>query len=323
MRVSGLLPFMLAAAPAMVAARGTLGLSLGHYKGENTCKGKEDWEDDLKNLKDVTKLVRTYTSSECHTAENILPVAAQYGFKVVLGTWVGPQNKDDESTDDKSFNADLEALKTVIPRGKNADAVHAITVGSETLYRGDLTGPQLHRYIREMAKAFKEYKDIKIGTADSWNKFADGTGDSLFTDNENGPMVTYVLANAFAYWQGTDAKDAYKTYFKDMRGAMEHIQKIAGDNADKINVVTGETGWPTDGGTDYENAKAGTKNAEHFWKTGVCGMLDWGVDLFYFEAFDESFKPDTKGDNGEIKNEKHWGLRTADRSPKFDISCPK
>jgi len=52
-------------------------------------------------------------------------------------------------------------------------------------------------------------------------------------------------------------------------------------------------------------------------------MLDWGVDLFYFEAFDESWKPDSTGDNGQPQSEKHWGLFTDDRSSKFDTSCPK
>lgn len=78
-----------------------------------------------------------------------------------------------------------------------------------------------------------------------------------------------------------------------------------------------------DGGSDYEAAKAGTQNAEQFWKTGVCGMLAWGVDLFYFEAFDESWKPNSVGDNGQAMNEQHWGLYTADRKSKFDTSCPK
>jgi glucan 1,3-beta-glucosidase len=32
-------------------------------------------------------------------------------------------------------------------------------------------------------------KGILVGTADSWNKFADGTGDALFTQE---PIVTYV-----------------------------------------------------------------------------------------------------------------------------------
>lgn len=51
-------------------------------------------------------------------------------------------------------------------------------------------------------------------------------------------------------------------------------------------------------------------------------MLAWGVDVFYFEAFDESWKPLSKGDNGQMMDETHWGMFTADRKPKFDASCP-
>lgn len=68
---------------------------------------------------------------------------------------------------------------------------------------------------------------------------------------------------------------------------------------------------------------AGTANAERYWKESVCGILAWGVDVFYFEAFDESWKPESKGDNGQMMNEKNWGLLTADRKPKFDMACPK
>ena len=154
---------------------------------------------------------------------------------------VGAQAKNDLSTNDASFQKDFAALKKAVPGYE--DVIEAITVGSETLYRGDQTGPSLHNYIGLVANQFKS---ITVGTADSWNKFADGTADDLFTTNtEAAPLVTYVLANAFAYWQGTVVDQAYKTYFDDMSGAMEHIQKVAGDNADKIRVINGETGWPT------------------------------------------------------------------------------
>ena len=49
------------------------------------------------------------------------------------------------------------------------------------------------------------------------------------------------------------------------------------------------TDWSfSTGGSDYgSNAKAGTDNAQTFWDEGVCGMLAWGGNVFYFEAFDE------------------------------------
>jgi glucan 1,3-beta-glucosidase len=76
-----------------------------------------------------------------------------------------------------------------------------------------------------------------------------------------------------------------------------------------------------DGGSDYGAAKAGTANARTFHDQGVCGMLAWGVDVFYFEAFDEPWKPVSIGDNGKTADETHWGMYTADRKPKFDVSC--
>lgn len=87
MRVSGILPFLLAAAPAVVSARGTLGFSLGDKKPDGSCKATSDYEADFDNLKDLSTLVRTYSGSECNTPQNILPAAKKKGFKVVLGMW--------------------------------------------------------------------------------------------------------------------------------------------------------------------------------------------------------------------------------------------
>ena len=87
MRVSGLLPFILAAAPAVVSARGTLGFSLGDKNADGTCKSTSDYEADFDNLKNLSTLVRTYSGTECDTPQNILPAAKNKGFKVVLGIW--------------------------------------------------------------------------------------------------------------------------------------------------------------------------------------------------------------------------------------------
>ena len=77
---------------------------------------------------------------------------------------------------DDSYNTDKAALQKYIP--ENADSVYAITVGSETLYRGNFTGPELLSRINDMKKAFPA---VKVGTADSWNKYQDGTADALIT----------------------------------------------------------------------------------------------------------------------------------------------
>jgi glucan 1,3-beta-glucosidase len=80
----------------------------------------------------------------------------------------------------------------------------------------------------------------KVGTADSWNKYADGTADAVIQGNPD-----ILLVNAFGYWQGDDIGNATHQYFDDMMQAYQHIQGIAGNS--NIELWNGETGWPTDG----------------------------------------------------------------------------
>ena len=75
------------------------------------------------------------------------------------------------------------------------------------------------------------------------------------------------------------------------------------------------------GGEDYEAAIAGTANAKTFYKSGVCAALDWGLNVFYFEAFDETWKPKSKGDTGAKADETHWGAFTDTRNPKWSLGC--
>lgn len=82
-----------------------------------------------------------------------------------------------------------------------------------------------------------------------------------------------------------------------------------------------ETGWPGDGGSDAGAAKAGTQNEADYWQSAVCGLLNWGIDLFWFEAFDEPGKADAIGDNGQKASEKYWGSFDSNRTPKFNMKC--
>jgi len=75
------------------------------------------------------------------------------------------------------------------------------------------------------------------------------------------------------------------------------------------------------GGSNYGAAIASTANAATYYKEGVCGMLAWGVNVFFFEAFDEPWKPTSVGDSGASSDETHWGAMTAARGTKFDLHC--
>lgn len=115
---------------------------------------------------------------------------------------------------------------------------------------------------------------------------------------------------------------------QDLTGGLNNVHFINGGmftyslaNLGFLLMYCTETGWPGDGGTNAGPAIAGTSNEEGYYKSAVCGMLDWGVDLFWFEAFDEPNKPNAIGEDGKIASEKYWGAMTADRTPKFDLTC--
>lgn len=295
----------LAASPAVVsAAKGTMGFALGTKMADGSCKTQQDYADDFDAIKSASgsTLVRGYAASDCNMAKNALPAAKEKGFQVVLGIWPDVE---------ESFNNDLTAITDVA--SQYTSTIYAVTVGSETLYRGNFTGEQLKDKISTVKS--KLPSGIKVGTADSWNKFADGTGDAIIG------TADLIMINAFAFWQGASRDNATKVYLDDMFQAISHIEKVAGGLDKMPEVWNGETGWPTAVGTDYEAAQGGLDNAKHFYQNGFCALLDWGFNGFYFEAFDEPWKPASIGDNGKAADETAWGAMTADRKAKFDLKC--
>lgn len=220
----------LALSPILVSGQGTLGFALGDKKVDGSCKYQVDYEADFDAIKRNTgsTVVRIYAANDCNTAQEILPASKAKGFKVVLGVW--PDT-------DESLQLDKTALQKWVPQYR--DQVYAVTVGSETLYRGNFTGPELLEKINDVKAVLPE--GVKIGTADSWNKYADGTADAVIKGG-----VNILLANGFPYWQGMPISNATQTYFYDMQQALARVQSITG-SVDAIEFWNGETGWPSDG----------------------------------------------------------------------------
>lgn len=159
------------------------------------------------------------------------------------------------------------------------------------------------------------FPGIKVGTADSWNKFADGTADAVL-----GGGVELILANAFSFWQATPISNATWNLFQDVFGALQHIETVVG-MANMPEFWVGETGWPTDGGSNYGAAIASTANAARYFSESVCSILRWNINVFYFEAMDEPWKPASIGQDGTAAVETTWGAMTATRSTKYPLTC--
>jgi len=50
-------------------------------------------------------------------------------------------------------------------------------------------------------------------------------------------------------------------------------------------------------------------------------MLAWGYNVLYFEAFDETLKKPRKAENEKLVDETHWGVMSANRSNKWQLTC--
>jgi glucan 1,3-beta-glucosidase len=135
---------------------------------------------------------------------------------------------------DSSYNLDRNAIAQYAPL--YPDQVWGVSVGSETLYRGNFTGAQLVAKMTEVKNQLGG--KFRIGTADSWNKFADGTADAVIQSNPD-----FLFVNAFGFWQGQAIANASHTYFDDLMQAYKKVESIAGTG--KIDLWGGETGWPT------------------------------------------------------------------------------
>lgn len=338
MLVSSIILSLFATAPLQVFAAGTLGYALGSRHIDGSCKSVDDYKEDfdflnkispnppstpLKQLDPHTEklpIVRTYAqvdranqSAVCNVSGTILPAAHDKGFKVVIGLWA--ESLDAEITEFHQYAKQYES------------AVYAVTVGSESLYRyyhqtdGHTTGlsnEELNGAINNYTQAMLDL-DLKfpVGTADSWNVYDDGTADQII-QNTN---VTILLVNAFGYWQNQPICNASLTYFDDMTRAYTQINSVAGR---PIELWNGETGWPTTAGASYGLAVDGVNEAYTFFKQGVCALLGWNKNVFYFEAFDEPWKQPSIGLSNQSEPETGWGLYNSDRSPKFpnnDYSC--
>ena len=103
-------------------------------------------------------------------------------------------------------------------------------MGSEGIYRGAYSEGDLLEWLDDMQKTFPS---TLIGTADSWNGWANGSLDSIITSG-----IKLILANGFPYWQYQEINNATKTFFYTMGSALDHIQKLSG-SLDDIHFMNG------------------------------------------------------------------------------------
>ncbi|KTW30166.1 hypothetical protein T552_04075 [Pneumocystis carinii B80] len=289
-----------------VIGRGDLGFSISTRKLDGNCKSTQDYLDDISLISSYSKFIRIFSISDCNSMKNIMPAIIPSGMKIILGIWPG-------GVDTAQFNDQLSLLKE-IPQ-EHVPYIYAISVGSEVLYRKDYSDDVLLSQITTVRNLLNQmnFQTIKVGMADTWNVFADGTANRIIG------ALDIAFVNSFPYWQGFAVEHSTYTFFADISNTFNVIRSINHN----VEIWIGETGWPTDG-VPYGAAIPNVENAAYFWANVICSSLFNDLSVLVFELMDEPWKGDAVGLSGQSSNvEKFWGVFAIDRKQKYSLECPK
>lgn len=225
-----------------------------------------------------TKWIRTFSCTEGN--ELIPKIAREFNLKTLVGAWLGEDNQLNE--------AEIEGLIELTKEG----LVDIAAVGNEVMYRGDLTEGELIDY---MQRVKKEIPNTPVGYVDAYYEFTDKPN---ITEN-----CDVILANCYPYWEGCSIEYSL-VYMKQM-----YYQAMAAGNGKKV-IIT-ETGWPSQG-ANLEGAYPGYENALKYFINAQNWSKEDNIEMFYFSAFDESWKISAEGDVGA-----YWGIWDKDEKLKF------
>jgi len=266
---------------------------------DDTCPTLAQVETDVQALVNIAYRVRIYSVDDCNGGLLLLQAikALNAPLNVTLGIWL-------DTYYGTEFPSEWAALVNVI-QTVGLSNVDTIIVGSETQYRGDFSATILEGFLQNVSTTLHHfgYNSIDVVTADVIYNLVGNTG---LISHE--PVV---YANQFPFWQGY-AVNASVALISST------IQSLVPSTGGK-QIFIGETGWPT-AGKSYENAYPGLPEAQQYLNDLVCYFYYNNIPYFWFEAFDEPWKPDTSGLNLGV--EPYFGVYTQDRTPKPGISLP-
>jgi len=236
-----------------------------------------DAEADMPLLKAIANGIRTYG---CDHLETVITATAQANLPLAQGIWL---------------NSDAAANQREIGCAVNQAAAHShiqsLVVGNETILAGSLTVPQICQYLADV----KTQSGLPVTTAEPWKVWIDHP-DLI-------QCVDYLSVNLYAFWDGQDIEDAVSYT------AARYTDVLALANGKPV--ILGEVGWPT-AGTTRDRAIPGVAEQARFAAAFLAWAQQTGASWYWFEAFDETWKCDRDRPDVEC----HWGLYTAERTPK-------
>lgn len=169
------------------------GICFSPYEGEQEPGdpiSEEQVRRKLALLQPHTRWVRIFS---CTEGNDMIPqLAREYGFKTLVGAWLGEDKEKNE-----------EEIQRLIELARDG-FVDVAAVGNEVMYREEMEESELIGYILRVKEALP---DVPVGYVDAYYEFT------------NRPEITaacdVILANCYPYWEGCHI-DYSLLYMKQM-----------------------------------------------------------------------------------------------------------
>jgi cellulose synthase/poly-beta-1,6-N-acetylglucosamine synthase-like glycosyltransferase/exo-beta-1,3-glucanase (GH17 family) len=237
---------------------------------------------DLTELAKHAKAVRTYASTK--GLERVPGIAAELGLTVTLGIWI-----------DKDDARNAREIASALDLARRYPNVTRLVVGNETIFRHELTVPELIKIIQRV----KRDSPVPVASAENWATF--------MKHPEYGAAVDQIFAHIIPYWEGLSRETAVEE-------SLVMYDKLRAANPGK-KIVIGEFGWPS-AGHNFEQALPGPISQAVILRDFVARANVRDIDYNIVEAIDQPEKL-FEGNVGP-----YWGILDASLRPKFSWTGP-
>nr|AIG56146.1 secreted protein [Achlya hypogyna] len=278
LRVSYLLLALLAMASAMDFR--LYGLNYNSRQGPDwdpkKCKTSTQIDADMAKIKLLADRVRIYSLVDCNQGPMVLASAKKAGLKTWLGMWV---------TNQATFDAEMAVLKQMVNANSVDSSVVGIHVGSENLYRKDVTPEQAISFVTNVKSYLTKQKvTIPVSVADII--------DTLVQYPTVLEAVDVIQANEFPFWEPANIDTAMINF----KTKMDMLTKVAKGKEIQIS----ETGWAS-GGINANASATSPENHAKYLLNFYNYATDHNLKYYYFAAFDDAWKAQEPGKSKDVE----------------------
>jgi exo-beta-1,3-glucanase (GH17 family) len=244
------------------------------------CKPYETIYRDLTMIARVTNRIRILSLTDCGQGELVMTVANALGLQLWLGLWIGPDHET-------KFQEELDALETLLNKFSDtiSTTVLGVTVGSEAIYREDITWTENVAYLNEV----RSILETVPGAANLLVSIVDVLPFYQATQGLR-DAVDVIYTNNFPFWESISVDNAIADFDRDIKSLFSVTNK---------QLIIGETGWPGGGFNAGVGAGDPDDQAQHFAEAYCYLTVDNPLPFYWFTAIEDAWRQEQDPNNSK------------------------